>query len=249
MCGGKMPTSTCIMARYRPKNVLYLQSSLSETNRRALDGVRRFASKVSWNLTALHYGAAAKAGDKVASFCSPRMLGEVLKGRRPDGCIVEDSALLKRMIPVMEKSRIPCVIFDAQFPASLSGGFTRVICDNAAVVDVAAKELFSFGFDDYAFVPHHESLAWSKIREDAFIKAVARHFARCHVYRNSERNINVVSSGLVDWLRQLPRPCGPLHGLRLGRQRLASRQPLPRVAASPHPRARVLRQRHYERTR
>ena len=32
----------------------------------------------------------------------------------------------------------------------------------------------------------------------------------------------------------------PFHGLRLGRQRLASRQPLPRVAPRPHPRPHLL---------
>ena len=190
-------------------NILYLQASLSEVNRRALDGVRRFAVEAGWNLTALHYGAAAKAGDRAGSFNTPRVLGDVLAGRNPDGCIVEDSVVWRRMIPVMEKSRVPCVVYDAQFPASLSGGFTHVVCDNAAVVGAVAKELFSYGFNDYAFVPHHEPMmAWSKAREDAFRKAVAGHFARFHVYRNSDRNVNVVSSGLVDWLRRLPRPCG-----------------------------------------
>ena len=189
-------------------NILYLQASLSEINRRALDGVRRFAAKAGWNLTALHYGAAAKVGDRAGSFNTPSVLRDVLAGRNPDGCIIEDSAVWKRMAPAMERAHVPCVIYDAQFPASLSGGFTRIVCDNAAVVDAVAKELFSFGFNDYAFVPHHEPMAWSKAREEAFRKAVASHFARFHVYRNSDRNVNVVSSGLVDWLRRLPRPCG-----------------------------------------
>ena len=190
-------------------NVLYLQSSLSETNRRALDGVRRFAAKAGWNLTALHYGTAAKAGDRAGSFNTPRVLGDVLVGRNPDGCIVEDSVVWKRMAPVMERSRVPCVVYDVQFPASLSGSFTHVVCDNAAVVDAVAKELFAFGFNDYAFVPHHEPMmAWSKAREEAFRKAVSGHFARFHVYHNTERNVNVVSAGLVDWLRRIPRPCG-----------------------------------------
>ena len=190
------------------KNILYLQASLSEINRRALDGVRRFAAKAGWNLTALHYGAAAKVGDRAGSFNTPSVLRDVLAGRNPDGCIIEDSAVWKRMAPAMERAHVPCVIYDAQFPASLSGGFTRIVCDNAAVVDAVAKELFSFGFNDYAFVPHHEPMVWSKAREEAFRKAVASHFARFHVYRNSDRNVNVVSSGLVDWLRRLPRPCG-----------------------------------------
>ena len=190
------------------KNLLCLQASLSEINRRALDGVRRFAAKAGWNLTALHYGAAAKVGDRAGSFNTPSVLRDVLAGRNPDGCIIEDSAVWKRMAPAMERAHVPCVIYDAQFPASLSGGFTRIVCDNAAVVDAVAKELFSFGFNDYAFVPHHEPMAWSKAREEAFRKAVASHFARFHVYRNSDRNVNVVSSGLVDWLRRLPRPCG-----------------------------------------
>ena len=164
------------------KNILYLQASLSEINRRALDGVRRFAAKAGWNLTALHYGAAAKVGDRAGSFNTPSVLRDVLAGRNPDGCIIEDSAVWKRMAPAMERAHVPCVIYDAQFPASLSGGFTRIVCDNAAVVDAVAKELFSFGFNDYAFVPHHEPMAWSKAREEAFRKAVASHFARFHVY-------------------------------------------------------------------
>ncbi len=189
-------------------DVIYFQSNLSEGSRRALDGVRRFAGQAGWNLTVIHYAMAAKVGDDAGRINTPGRMNEVLAGRRPDGCIVEDSAVWQRMFPIVERHGVPCVVYDAQFPASREGCFTCVNCDNAAVVDAVARELFTFRFSDYAFVPHHESLCWSKMREDAFRNAVAGQFANFHVYRNRDRNVNVVSAGLVEWLKRLPRPCG-----------------------------------------
>ncbi len=188
--------------------VLYLQSSLSETNRRALEGARSFATQAGWNLVAIHYGAATKPGDHAGRLDTPRALREVLASRNPAGCIVEEGVFLTRMVSVMAAARIPVVIYDRQTSTRRVDGIPCVKCDNAAVVSSAAKELFSFGFNDYAFVPHHEPLAWNVTREKLFHDAVERNCAQYHVYSENDRNVNAVSPGLVAWLRALPRPCG-----------------------------------------
>ena len=194
------------------KQVVYLQSALGESQRRTFDAVRGYASAVGWNLCAIHYGAAEKCGDPAASVDDEADLADILAGRRPDGCIVEDSVVWGRMAPAMRKARVPYVLFDAISPERARDRWlrARIVPDNAAIVDAAAKTLFAFNYADYAFVPHHEPLPWAGERECAFGERVAKLHARFHVYRGRGENVNVVSQSLVEWLRSLPRPCGVL---------------------------------------
>ncbi len=190
------------------RTILYFQSALGETNNRAVSGARRYAKRANWRLVELHYGQAAKAGDAAAALDSPKALCDLLANRNPDGCIVEDSASWSGMAPMMEKMKVPFVLYDAQYPQSIHMGFPRVCCGNAAVVETVSKELFSFDFNDYAYVPHHVPFAWNMARERFFREAVMHRHARYHIYDGIDRSVYAVSQNLVDWVRNLPSPCG-----------------------------------------
>ena len=192
----------------KARTILYFQSALGETNNRAVSGVRRYAKKANWRLVVLHYAQAAKAGDAAAALDSPKALCDLLTNRNPDGCIVEDSASWSGMAPMMKKMKVPFVLYDAQYPQSMNMGVSQVRCDNAAVVEVVSKELFSFDFNDYAYVPHHVPFAWNMARERLFREAVVRRHARYHIYDGIDRSVYAVSRNLVDWIRNLPSPCG-----------------------------------------
>ena len=73
--------------------------------------------------------------------------------------------------------------------------------DSESVAQIAAQELMSLGFKDFAYVPWPESgeWDWSDIREKAFSRAIRRGGGRCH---------RCVRGRLSGWLAALPKPCG-----------------------------------------
>lgn len=196
----------------RRKRVLFLQSAMGESQCRAFDVLRRCSSAFGWDQCVIHYSAAEKNGDCAASVDTDADLAEILSSRKPDGCIVEDCATWNRLSSAMRKARVPYVLLDAISPESPRDRWlrARIVPDNGAIADAAAKALFSFNYSDYAFVPHHEPMPWNEERESAFKVRVAKLHARFHVYRGSGENVNVVSRSLVEWLRSLPKPCGVL---------------------------------------
>lgn len=194
------------------KNVIYLQSARGESHERVCDVIRHNAVDAGWNLCVLDYGAAAKHSDAAAAIDTTKSLLEILKSRRPDGCIVEDSVVWRGLAPAMAKAHVPYVLLDAISPDLPRDRWlrARVLPDNLSAVASAAKVLFEFNYSDYAFVPHHEALPWSVERERLFAERTARFRASFHVYRGTDRSVNVVSRSLANWLRSLPKPCGVL---------------------------------------
>ena len=83
--------------------------------------------------------------------------------------------------------------------------------DSSATAALAAKELLSLGFDNYAFVESLQPREWSDMRRRVFAKAVKSAGKRLDVFRTGGvEAFDEFREKLVTWLSGLPRPCGLL---------------------------------------
>lgn len=190
------------------KTILYFQCSVSASNMRELDGVRRYAEDAGWRLEVIEYGGAARSRLQ-KSVVERADMKRLLSFWKPAGCIIDCGG----NPPCFGKSdfgRIPHVYLDCQPCDAGKGGFC--VCHDEEVVGRAiAKELLSLGFDDYACIPRPEKhLAWNRIRCRAFRDCILENGKRVRTFRHTSRQMDKVRliHEIADWLGNLPRPCG-----------------------------------------
>ena len=132
----------------------------------------------------------------------------VLDFWKPVGCIAECGSDLNEYRPEIF-GKIPTVYLDRD-PALRQKIKFSVNADLKKSAEVAAKDLLTLDFSDYAYVGFPIPLFWTKAREKAFCDAITLNGRRCHVFPgDGKRDIRRLRA-LRKWLLALPKPCGIL---------------------------------------
>lgn len=189
------------------KMVLLFEASVTTANRRAYDGVYRYAEAARWNVRSIEYSLAAdkrRHGQGAQTLAIP----ELLDLWRPDGAIIECGGRLPQL-PLARFGTLPVVFMDCH-PSLLPGAPITVYTDAASVARVAVRELLPRGLASFAYLPFTEDTIWSRQRGDAFVNLVKANgfdVRRLSLPRGMTGIVQLTKC-LVPQLRRLVRPCG-----------------------------------------
>lgn len=179
------------------KTLLYFHPHGSTSWGQVVDGVKDIAAKAGWHVQEVNVRPTAKN------------LEELRKFWNPIGAIVDAGAGVNELSET-DLNAFPVVFIDHD-PATLPRGAFSVCHDSTATATLAAKELLSTGFANFAYVAFHERRFWDEEREAAFTKAVELNGKQCSVFRTG--NASSADSvrhfrRLRDFVVSLPKPCG-----------------------------------------
>ena len=181
----------------KSKNVLFFQYPWRLWRDR-LSGVYRYAKKVGWQVSVAEYGRNFES------------IAAALKFWRPDGLIVEGGYTELADFRQSDFKGCPAVFCDAR-ASRMRRPYSGVSHDSSVTATLAAKELMSLGFSDYAFVGNLQSREWSEHRRDVFAKTVVANGCGIHVFETcTVQDFDAFREKLRPWLGALPRPCGLL---------------------------------------
>ena len=181
----------------KSRNILFFQYPWRLWRDR-LAGVYRYAKKARWQVSVAEYGRNFES------------IAAALKFWRPDGLIVEGGYTELADFRQSDFRGYPVVFCDAR-ASRMRRPYSGVAHDSSVTAMLAAKELISLGFSDYAFVGNLQPRDWSDHRRDVFSKAVAAAGGRLNVFEASAvQDLDVFRERLSPWLSALPRPCGLL---------------------------------------
>ncbi|MBR0056869.1 MAG: substrate-binding domain-containing protein [Kiritimatiellae bacterium] len=177
--------------------ILYLDTIPGDgIQQTALAGMRRYAGARGWGVEAV---AVAES--------RPEKLKAVLAGNRPvAGCVVE-CADGRSDLPPRLFGKIPVAYFHAA-PNLYGGRTTRLSTDNAAVAQVAFRELSAAAPAAFAVVGFRAAFAWSKERESAFAVLAQSSGRPFFAFRRIGGTRGRIDAGrearLARWLSALP---------------------------------------------
>ena len=178
------------------KTIIFFASATRHSCRKRVAGVQRYFSSSDIQVQVVESNYHHINVKKVLDFW------------HPIGCVAECGSDLNEFRPEVFGS-IPTVYLDRD-PSLRQQIRFSVNADLAASAEIAAKELLSLDFNDYAFVGFPMPLFWSKAREQSFCEAIQLNGRRCHVF-DGKGKIGVKRlASLRKWLAKLPRPCGIL---------------------------------------
>ena len=179
------------------RNVLFFQYPWRLWRER-LAGVYRYAKKAGWQVCVAEYGRNFES------------IGAALKFWRPDGLIVEGGYTELPDFRQSDFSGYPVVFCDAR-ASRMARPYSGVVHDSSKTATLAAKELLSLGFKDYAFVGNLQPREWSEQRRKVFAKAVkAAGRCLCDFQSGVLEEFDTFRERLKPWLAALTRPCGLL---------------------------------------
>lgn len=178
----------------KPIIALLLRTS-AKTYREILDGILRYTREQSpWSI----------------QFCEGREADprEEFTGLSScDGIIIDETSEL--FGDLGRFSKIPVVtITSVPPPRHLPKKRISLFCDNNAISKMAASYFIENGFEAFAYVNDRVVHPWSKMRGEAFAKALAAHGKACTTYGLSVLSTKheYLRAHFQDWLRQLPKP-------------------------------------------
>ena len=178
------------------KTVLFFASATRHSCRKRVAGVQRYFANSDIQIHVVEGNYKRIDVKKVIDFW------------QPIGCIAECGSNKDEFNPDLF-GNIPTVYLDRD--PSLSGKIRfSVNADLKSSAQIAAKELLSLDFNDYAFVGFQMPLFWTKAREKAFREAIELNGRRCHVFDGSAKKGIKRLLSFRKWLRALPKPCGIL---------------------------------------
>ena len=179
------------------KILLYFHPPGSTSWGQVVDGVKDIAAKADWHVQEVNVRP------------TQQNLQELRRFWNPIGAIVDAGAGTNELSSKDIKT-FPVVFIDHD-PSSLPRSAFSVCHDSAATAMLAAKELLSTGFANFAYVAFHEKRFWDEEREAAFKRAVELNGKSCSVFRtgkassaDSVRHLR----RLRDFISSLPKPCG-----------------------------------------
>ena len=158
-----------------------------------IDGARRYAERRGWRIQVIERNN------------RPIDVKGVIDFWKPVGIIAECGG------GVPEVSRktvgdIPLVYLDED-PHGEKGGGLYVNSNSPRIGEIAARELLSIGFPNYAFVGWLKRRYWSEDRRIAFERIVAAHGKDCSSFTVPVSGVQRRMQ-LRKWLKNLPKPCG-----------------------------------------
>lgn len=193
------------------RTVLSFRASETVNNRRHFDGVFRYAREHGWHVQAFEY---QRREHDPLCWRDPESgaqteLKDLLDFWKPDGCVV-DCGSIEHPLPRSAFGRIPVAYLDLYSGAAHSMTVS-ISSDDKCIAEAAARELFKFDFDNYAFVSAQRDYPWSVAREKEFVRLVRMNRRAVHVFNGCEtENFQIFEwrGRLLQWLAALPKPCG-----------------------------------------
>ncbi len=178
--------------------ILYVDYSPNlDSDRRRLDGMRRYADARKWAVETLPHAE-----------CSPAALREAIDRIGPIGCAAEcwcpETALRPSLF-----GRVPVLYFS---PPDRPGWrkARSVACDEAAVARLAFAELSAGNPSSYAVLSCWEKEPWARERIDAFSECCREAGSSCKVTYFTARNAAecpMRAKLMVPWAAALPPHC------------------------------------------
>ena len=135
-------------------------------------------------------------------------IGEVLKYWKPSGCILEGSSNL--LPPKRAFGKLPLVHIDPDDRMLKAPGITAVENDNAAIAEIAHRELCRTDCEHFAFVGWSRRVKWSREREDRFARLLFESGRKCAILEDpwTFGNKNDFFERLAPFIKAIPKPCG-----------------------------------------
>ena len=191
------------------KTILLFRTSFSPRNRLEYQTLFEFASRNSWRIQSIEYmNAAVSLYWKDNPAPRPDVRG-IIELWNPDGCIVECGGIPDEPW-IHEFSGIPVVFLDRPSARSIKSDRSTVISsDSAAIANMAAKELLSLGFDNFAYAEANNNLPWNVERGQYFCRTIRKHGKRVQSFTvPATQTPSGRPESLAGTLHSLPRPCG-----------------------------------------
>ena len=181
----------------KTRNILFFQYPWRLWRDR-LAGIYRYARKAGWHVSVAEYGRNFES------------IAAALKFWRPDGLIVEGGYTELAGFRQTDFKGYPVVFCDAR-TSRMRHPYSGVVHDSSKTAMLAAKELLSLGFQDYAFVGNLQPREWSEERRKVFAKAIKAAGRRLAVFDTGVvEEFDAFRERLKSWLAELPIPCGLL---------------------------------------
>ena len=170
------------------KTVLFFIELTRNSCAEQLEGVFRYARKAQWHVQLVECG-----GKEVDA-------ARLIEDWNPLGAIVEYSAVIAGLVESRAFSHLPSVFLDHD--PKFGRTHHMIAPDPDEISAIAAGELQSLGFEDYAFVPFKAPYFWSRRRGISFKRKIASARKRFHGFDRRP------GADLGAWLKSLPKPCG-----------------------------------------
>lgn len=173
------------------KTILYFQGTRCEADQKKLAGLSKFITSQRWRLSI------------VIAPNNCRKLREIINFWKPDG-IVANMANGNA-----DTGAVPMVIMGMP-PKNYNGKALFVVHDPEATTALAAKELISLGYPNYAFANAINGEEWSPARQRAFENILRLHSKDCAIFnpsKHDERDAITLQMSLRKWVSLLPKPC------------------------------------------
>lgn len=178
-------------------NIVYFQYPWRFWRTR-LAGIYRYAASAGWRVQVIEHGLTALPVAKAIAFW------------RPDGCIVERSVMDTPGFRVSDFRDTPVVYCDAN-PKRFRRPSMAVVHDSSGTAALAARELISLGFRNFAFVGNIIPRDWSDRRRKVMAAEAAKAGGTFASFEpGGPDSIAAFFASIRPWLRALPTPCGLL---------------------------------------
>ena len=166
----------------RTKNVLVAISSAHAASRQKLRGIYRYAArKNDWTITLV----------RSPSDLTKQMLEEC-RNDAIDGFILSSDECSEQISQEVKKGKpIVAIEVGTGILSNRTHQNTAILTtDNAAIGRMAAEYFRSLGhFDSFVYIPDESNREWSKIRERAFIHALASSHRHTEVYDSTKETL------------------------------------------------------------
>lgn len=129
---------------------------------------------------------------------------------RPNGIVVAQTPGAGQQVDVRCFSGVPTVFMDCD-EAYVPDGFPLTLHDDAAICEMAIRELLSIGCTTIAYVGWFEQAHWSRRKSETCREILSRHGMDLVEFRPAARKgkrIYSIYESLLQWLRSLPENTG-----------------------------------------
>ncbi|MGI5869847.1 MAG: substrate-binding domain-containing protein [Kiritimatiellia bacterium] len=190
------------------KKILVLKSSAGDFSRQMVEGIQKFARTTDWHLQTVEYAKEESGGHRLVCVLMGSDIEDLLDFWKPDGCIVECGKPVNLLGPA-DFQNCPTVFF-SRHPSADHPGMVCIYSDAESIVKLAARELLTTGYKDFAYVPWTEDTPWSVERGEAFAKIIRLNGKALHVfdYLAESHGRARFFEVLTPWIASLPKPCG-----------------------------------------
>lgn len=174
--------------------VLYFRPSGNATPPEKLGGVLEIAERRSCHVQVIDTLPTRADFESLVAFWKPR------------GVIVECGGAADDVDAHIFRG-LPTVFFNHN-PATLPHDAFAVFHDQAGTARIAARELLSGGYENFAFVPDPQNRFWSRARQAAFVQTLAHKGKACAVAPlTAEQTLVEQQRVLRRFLCAQPKPC------------------------------------------